>query len=416
MPPRVRIPLNARRVATVVKPGWYCDGGGLYLQVKPTGTKSWLFRYTRQGRTQVMGLGPIRDVSLKQARLDAQHCRQLLRRGTDPLQARRQTQQELVRAKSATFSACCAAYIEVHAPAWRNAKHQDQWRATLATYAEATFGTVPVADVDTPWVLQALRPIWTTKTETATRVRQRIEAVLDWATAHGYRRGDNPARWRGHLDQLLPKPAKLRTVRHHPALPFVELGAFMVALRQQEGVGARALEFCILTATRTNEVLGAHWSEFDRDTALWTIPGERMKAAREHRVPLSEPAMRILAALRGSGGQYVFRSAMSDRPLSNMAMLEVLRRMGRHDLTVHGFRSTFRDWAAEQTAFPREVAEAALAHTLKDKSEAAYRRGDLLEKRSRLMAAWAAYAERPTAIAPVIPLSHRLDDGVFQSG
>jgi integrase len=400
------------RLSTVAvrnaKPGMHADGGGLYLQATQaadhTVSKSWLFRFTT-GRTvtsqsgnqrreeRQMGLGSVADVSLAEARERAAECRQLRKQGIDPIESRRAAKAErlVAAAKAMTFEQAAAAYIASHRAGWRNPKHAAQWKATLATYASPVFGKLPVSSIDTGLVLKALEPIWATKPETAGRVRGRIEAVLDWTTARGYRTGENPARWRGHLDKLLPARSKVRRVKHHAALPYVELPAFLGSLREQDGASARALEFTILTGARTNESIGAQWSEFDLSGKVWTVPAERMKAGREHRVPLSAAAVEILRRMENvREGELVFPG---DRraALSNMAMLMLLRRMGREDLTVHGFRSTFRTWAAECTSFPREVIEAALAHLVGDATERAYQRGDLFEKRRRLMDGWAAY-------------------------
>ena len=291
-----------------------------------------------------------------------------------------------------TFQQCAEGYITAHRAGWRNGKHRDQWSNTLATYVNPVFGSLPVQNIDTALVMKAIEPIWSEKPETASRVRGRIEAILDWATARGFRVGENPARWRGHLDKLLPKKTKVRRVEHHAALPFAEMGTFLAELRKQSGVGARALEFAILTAARTGEAIGARWEELDLTERTWTIPAERMKAEKEHRVPLSDAAHPILEELaKVRHDDFVFPGDRADRPLSNMAMTMTLRRMGRGDLTVHGFRSSFRDWAAERTGFPAEVAEMALAHTVADKVEAAYRRGDLFQKRRQLMEAWARF-------------------------
>lgn len=306
-----------------------------------------------------------------------------------------------------TFDACAAAYIGAHETGWRNAKHRDQWRNTLSTYANPVFGSRPVQAIDVGLVMKALEPIWQTKPETASRLRGRIEAVLDWATVRGYRQGDNPARWRGHLDKLLPARNKIRSVEHHAALPYDETAEFLAMLRSQEGIGARALEFLILTAARTGEVIGAQRDEIDLDEKVWIVPAARMKAGREHRVPLSPAAVAVLERMKEScEGDFVFPGGRRNKPLSNMALLAVLRRMGRGDLTAHGFRSTFRDWAAERTNFPREVAEAALAHTVGDKVEAAYRRGDLFDKRRQLMEAWARFSAIGKA-PEVVPLTAR---------
>jgi integrase len=301
-----------------------------------------------------------------------------------------------------TFRAVTNAYLAAHEAGWRNPKHRAQWRATLKTYVFPHFGELPVADVNTGHVMAALEPIWREKAETASRLRGRIEAVLDYAAARGWRTGENPARWRGHIANLLPRRSKIARVEHHAALPWQDISAFLIDLRSRDGLGARALEFAILTAARTGEVLGARWSEINLDEAVWTVPAKRMKAGQEHRVPLSDAALAIVRALLplrpaddAEGKAFVFPGARRSRPLSGMAMLMLLRRMGRADLTAHGFRSTFRDWAAECTGYAREVAEAALAHTLRDKVEAAYRRGDLFEKRRRLMDDWAAFCARP---------------------
>jgi integrase len=290
-------------------------------------------------------------------------------------------------------------------PDWRNPKHAAQWPATLGTYAYPVFGDLPVGQVDTALVMKALEPIWNEKTETASRLRGRIEAVLGWATTSGYRSGDNPARWRGHLENLLAKKSKVAPVEHHAALSYAELPDFMTEMHQQEGIAAQALQFTILTAARTGEVIGATWPEIDFKQCLWTIAAQRMKARREHRVPLSEPALAILQAMNAvRSGKYVFPGNRSDRPLSNMAMAMLVRRMGRADLTVHGFRSTFSDWCAERTAFPAEVREMALAHVVGDKVEAAYRRGDLLKKRFQLAEAWARFCAAPPAAGEVVPM------------
>jgi integrase len=305
-----------------------------------------------------------------------------------------------------TFKACAEAYIDAHRAGWRNAKHADQWANTLATYAYPIFGAVPVQAVDVGLIMKVLEPIWTTKTETASRVRGRIESVLDWAKARGYRRGDNPARWRGHLDNLLARQSKIQKVQHHAALPYGQIGTFVVNLRKQEGIAARALEFTILTAARTGETIGARREEINDDATVWTVPAKRMKVdTHEHRVPLSPAASAIAKhILQSHKGEFLFPGGKAKKPLSNMAMAAVLDRMGRDDITVHGFRSTFRDWAAEMTSFPREVAEMALAHVVDDKVEAAYRRGDLFEKRRRLMEAWATYCAKRAAGGKVVPI------------
>jgi len=304
-----------------------------------------------------------------------------------------------------TFKDCAERHIAAHKAAWRNNKHAAQWPGTLITYVHPSFGSLAVQTVDVGLVVKVLEPIWTEKPETASRVRGRIEAILDWATARGYRQGENPARWRGHIENLLPKKSKVRRVEHHAALPYPETAAFMVELRQQDGVAARALEFAILTAARTGEVIGGRWDEIDFAERLWTVPAERMKAGKEHRVPLSDAAMTILQTLRDTReGDFIFPGNWAGRPISNMAMLMLLRRMGRSDLTAHGFRSSFRDWAAECTTFPAEVAEMALAHVVGDKVEAAYRRGDLFQKRREIMDAWSKSCATPPTGGRVVPL------------
>jgi integrase len=386
--------LSAMSVSKLTSPGNYGDGGGLWLQVSGSGSKSWTFRYTLAGRAREMGLGPLHTVSLSMAREKALQCRRLVAAGTDPIAARdaAKTALALSAARHRTFDQCAAAYIKAHRGSWKSAKHAAQWQSTQAAYASPVFGSLSVADIDTELVVRALRSIWESRTETATRLRGRIECILDWATVSEYRQGDNPARWRGHLENLLADPNKIAPVKNRPALPWPELGSFMAELSKQEGVAPRAVEFTILTACRSGEVRGACWAEFDLDAKLWIIPGERMKAGKEHRVPLSSAALRLLAAIPRHG-PIVFPGRRKGSPLSDMSLTEVLRRMGRRDITVHGFRSTFRDWCAEGpgNSFSREVCEHALAHSLPDRVEAAYRRGDLLEKRIVLMQAWADY-------------------------
>ena len=388
--------LNALQVAKLEKPGYYCDGAGLYLQVSKTASKSWIMRYTLDGKPCEMGLGSFNAFNLAEARARAKAQRKLLTDGIDPLATKRSDllAKRMAAASIITFDKAAAEYIKSNSPAWRNAKHGDQWRNTIATYASPVIGALPVSKIETAHVLRILSPIWATKTETATRVRGRIEKILDWAKVQGYRTGDNPAAWRGHLSEALPKPSKVAAAGHHAALPWVEVGAFMVALQGAQGAGARAMELIILTATRTSETLNAKWSEFDLDAKLWIIPKERMKGFREHRVPLSAAALAVLdkAKAESTGGDFVF-TGRKQAALSNMACLQTLKRMGRSDLTVHGFRSTFRDWTAEATAYPRDVCEMALAHAIEDKSEAAYRRGDLIEKRRALMSDWAAHCK-----------------------
>ena len=398
------------------RPGKYPDGGNLYLQVSESTrkngrkaiTKSWLFRYSRFGKDTWLGLGPFPDVMLSEARDLATAERKKKRQGIDPLtdrQARRRAARS-AHDNMLTFAECADQYVDSQAPGWSNPKHVAQWRSTLTNLAGPVIGHLPVDQVDTPLVLRCLEPIWTTKTETASRLRGRIESVLDWSTVRGYRKGENPARWRGHLDKLLPRPTKVATIKHHAALPFIEAGQFMQQLRKDTGIASRALEFLILTAARTNEVILAQWSEINLTAKVWVVPAEHMKSKRAHRVPLSAAAMAALKAVKGIDSTYVFPGLKRHSHLSNAAMLQVLKRLDRADITVHGFRSTFRDWCAESTNYPAHVAEMALAHALRDKTEAAYRRGDLFEKRARLMTDWARFCSKPKVPAAVIPIRH----------
>lgn len=388
--------LTSLGLAKLRSPGYYGDGGGLVLQVSASGTRGWIFRYQLEGRRHEMGLGPCSVVELAEARELARRCRQLLHQGLDPLADRRdaRTARAAKKARSITFDQCAAAYIEAHRGGWRNPKHAAQWAATLATYASPVIGALPVADIDTDLMVKILMPIWNTKTETATRLRGRIESILDWATVSKFRQGENPARWRGHLDHLLANPGKVAPVKNHAALPWRDIGTFMAELRGNAGMGALALQFTILTAARSGEVRGATWDEIDLPGRLWTIPAGRMKAHKEHRVPLADASMALLAALPHRTG--VLFPGVKQQPLSDMSLTAVLRRMDRGDITVHGFRSSFRDWCAEAEGnnFTREVGEHALAHSLPDRVEAAYRRGDLLDKRVVLMQAWADYCSR----------------------
>jgi integrase len=410
--PRTIGKLTALKVSRDLEPGMYADGAGLYLQVTSEGAKSWIFRFSLNAKAREMGLGSLSAVSLADARVKAAECRRLRQDGIDPIEARkaRRAQAALDAAKTITFKEAAASYIASHKAGWRNAKHALQWGSTLETYAEPVLGGLSIQAIDINIVLRVLEPIWKTKPETASRVRGRIESILDWAKVRGLRQGENPARWRGHLDHLLPAKSKVRRVKHHAALPYAELPNFIAELRTQEGVAAQALEFTILTAARTGETIGAVWDEVNTSEKLWSIPADRVKAGKDHRVPLSSRTLAILRdeqELRTS--DYVFPGGKAGKPLSNMAMTEVLRRMGRNNITIHGFRSTFRDWAAERTNFPNEVVEMALAHAVGDKVEAAYRRGDLFEKRRRLMDEWATYCNTPRARVrdKVIPLRGR---------
>lgn len=375
--------------------GWHADGGNLYLFVRGN-SRAWVFRYTApDGQRRNMGLGSLESCSLSVARDLAKGLRTQAKHPTeptDPIVVRQQSRDatKLSRAKRMTFTQCAAAYIDAQRSGWKSEKHSQQWGNTLAAYVYPIFGDLPVASIDTALVVKCLSPIWTTKTETATRVRGRIEKILDWATTSQYRQGENPARWRGHLDTLLAPPNKVTVVEHHAALPHTEVGAFMVDLRQMDGTGAKALEFAILTAARSGEVRGATWAEIDLDASVWVIPAGRMKMRKEHRVPLSDEALVLLNALpRIEDTDLLFPNTKGGM-LSDMTLTAVLRRMGR-EVTAHGFRSTFRDWTSERTSYSRDVCEMALAHAIGDKVEAAYRRGDLFEKRRRLMRDWAKF-------------------------
>jgi integrase len=388
--------LTTKRIAKLTKAGRYGDGHGLCLQVTPSGVKSWLLRFERNGRERWMGLGPLHTIDLQEARERARKARQQLIDGIDPLTAREAERAEraLEAARTITFEKAAQAYFDTHERKWRNRKHAAQFLSTLKTYAFPKIGALPVAAIDTGLVLKVIEPIWGDVTETASRVRSRIESVLDWATVRGYRTGDNPARWRGHLSEVLPARGQIQKTNHHAALPFADLPEFLAVLRQRDGVAARALEFTILTAARTGEAIGATWDEIDLKAKVWTVPAGRIKGGREHRVALSDRALEILHALpRERNNSFVFIGPRKGG-LSNMAMASVLGRMGRADITVHGFRSTFRDWAAERTNYPNHVVEMALAHVIGDKVEAAYRRGHLFAKRVRLMSEWSRYCGR----------------------
>ncbi|MDP1874811.1 MAG: tyrosine-type recombinase/integrase [Phenylobacterium sp.] len=386
----------------------YCDGAGLYLRVAPPSAASWVLRYMLDGKARTMGLGPFPEIDLKEARARALEARKLKADGIDPIETRKAAKlaKRLSAAKALTFKQCAQAYIASQRDGWRNNKHAAQWDSTLKAYAYPIIGDLPVAAIDTALVMQVLEQevgptdnrqrLWSAKNETASRVRGRIECVLGWAAARELRSGDNPARWKGHLAHQLPARSKVAKVKHHPALPYGDMPTFFLALRQQPGLAAKALEFTVLTAARTGEVLGAKWREIDAANKLWIVPAERMKSGREHRVPLSDRAIAVLSLLKPEEGateseSYIFPGAKPGKPLSNMSMLKLLERMKRTDLTAHGFRSTFRDWAAEQTSTPRDVAEMALAHVVSNAVEAAYRRGDMLDKRIELMEIWAAY-------------------------
>lgn len=385
-----------QKLAKEGKKGMTGDGLGLYLQITAGGSVSWIYRFKLQGKQRYMGLGSFPETSLAEARERASDNRKLVKSGIDPMEVA--IEKGHADEVTPSFTSCAARYIMSHRRSWRNAKHARQWVSTLKTYARPVIGAKPVDEVTTQDVLKILSPIWTSKTETAKRVQGRIENVLDYAAAHNYRDPVNPARWRGHLDKLLAKPSRVKKVTHHPAMPYEEVADFMAELQGYTSISSKALQFLILTATRTSEVLRSEWPEIDLDNETWTIPADRMKARREHRVPLSRQAVELLTQLpRVKGNPYVFPGARYGRPLSNMAMLQLMRGMGfgldgeRGDYVPHGFRSSFRDWTGEVTSYPRDVAEMALAHTIENKVEAAYRRGDLFEKRRAMMQEWADY-------------------------
>ena len=390
-------------VSKIKTAGMHFVGGvdGLAIQGLESGARTWILRVMVGGKRRDMGLGGYPDVTLAGARDAARIARDKIRNGIDPIEEGRAARSALAasRASAMTFEQCALAYIAVKEAEWANAKHGQQWRNTLDTYAYPVVGKLLVRDVVQTHVLRILEPLWTTKTETATRLRGRIESVLDWATVRGYREGDNPARWKGHLDKLLAMPSKIKNIEHLAALPYVDIGAFWIDLQQQEGMGALALQFAILTAARSGEVRGASWNEIDLVEKTWKIPASRMKMKREHKVPLSDEAIKLLNGLVHIAGTDLLFPNNKGTALSDMTLTAVIRRMGRTgQVTPHGFRSTFRDWASERTNYPRDVCEMALAHAIGDKVEAAYRRGDLIEKRTRLMRDWAKFIN----IAPAV--------------
>lgn len=389
--------LSARRAASETKPGRHGDGGGLYLNVTATGAKSWVFIWKQHGRRREMGLGSLSDVTLAEAREKATKARRQAHSGLDPI-----TERDRSSAIGITFGKAADDLIASMEPNWRSAKHRAQWKMTLLEYCKS-LRSKPVSAIETADVLAVLQPIWGKKPETASRIRGRIERVLDYARALGEREGENPARWRGHLSSILPHRAKL-TRGHHRALPILETPAFMSRLRGSEGVGARALEFTILTAARSNEVLGLVWTELDPDRTLWTVPRERMKGGREHRVPLSGRATEILLQMESTRvGNFVFPGMRRGKSLSSGALEAVLTRM-QIEATPHGFRSTFRDWVGEHTSFSTELAEIALAHRVGDKTEQAYRRGDALDRRRELMEAWASFTNTTATGQKIVPI------------
>jgi len=402
--------LTAKEVEKKTAPGLYGDGGGLTLQITKAGVKSWLYRYMIKGKAFGMGLGPVHTITLAEARQKSAEARKLVIEGDNPLEAKRQRQlyTEMAKARLMTFDQCASAYIEAHRASWKNAKHADQWTNTIATYVSPIIGSMSVEQIDTALVVKVLAQLdekglqfWQAKNETATRVRGRIESILGWATTSGFRSGDNPARWRGHLENLLATISRTTRIKNHPSLAWGRMGAFVKVLRQRDGVAARAVEFAILTASRSGEVRGACWSEIDLAAKVWTIPAERMKARREHEVPLSEASLDLLKSMQRMDGMDLVFPGTKKQPLSDMSLTAVIRRMNGdtptwtdkegNAITVHGFRSTFRMWAAESTNYPREVAEHALAHQLPNVVERAYQRGTQFAKRAAMMNEWGKF-------------------------
>jgi integrase len=392
------------------KPGMYADGGGLYLRVAEGGSKQWIFRYAVNGRLRDMGIGPEHTLTLAEARERATEARKLRLDGIDPIEHKRAQRAALqaAAAKAMTFKQCAEGFIRDNERKWDNAKHRDEWKTTLEKYVYPILGNLPVAAIDTPLVLKVIKPLWERVPETASRVRGRIENILGWATVHHYRAGDNPARWRGHLKHALPARSEIAKVEHHPALPYAQIGTFMANVRRQESVGARCLEFIALTVARSGEAINATWNEINMAARVWTIPAARMKARKEHRVPLSDAATAVLENMRAvCHSDYIFPGAREGRPVGENTPARLARLAAGTDITVHGLRSTFRDWVAECTAFPRELAEVALAHAVGSDVERAYQRSDLLAKRAKLMQAWADYCEKPLSAGKVIPIRRR---------
>ena len=407
---RVKHILTVKKIESLKKVGVYKDGGNLYLKVTPTGSKSWVFRYVINSKRHFLGLGGFKEIGLTKVREEAERLKTLLSQGTDPLDDRKRIEDEklLELAKLITFKQCADAFLNKHIHELKNKKHIQQWQNTLEDYAHPIIGSMPIAWIDTEHVMQCLMPIWLTKNETASRLRGRIEQVLAWATVSRYRTGENPARWRNHLDKLLAKPSKVQTIKHHEALDYKLIPEFMRDLQQQDGVGARCLEFTIMTAARTGEAIGATWAEINLTDKLWTVPANRMKAKKEHTVTLSDQCITLLHAMKAQQcSDYVFSGQSRQGNLSNAAMTSVLKRMGvktkENPITVHGFRSTFSDWVTEQTNHPSDVREMCLAHTIQNKAEAAYRRGSIIEKRFILMNDWANYLHPAAHSAKVLP-------------
>lgn len=389
--------LTAKTIENLKERGYHPDGGGLYLQIQSAQSVSWIFRYSFEGKAHEMGLGSYKYITLAEARIKRNELKKILISGVNPLVEKNKIRnaRRTEFSNKMTFDACAKAYIDSQKVAWKNEKHKTQWANTLETYASPVIGSLFVDEISTNLIMKVIEPIWVTKTETASRVRGRIELILNWATVRGLRTGENPARWRGHLDNLLPKRSLIQKVTHHKAMPYALLSGFMNKLKPQTDISSIALQFLILTATRTNETLNAQWSEIDFVEKIWTIPPERMKAKREHRIPLTDDAINLLKLIpKKDFLPYIFLNSASGAPLSTNALLQKLNQLGE-SVTVHGFRSTFRDWVSEETAHARDVAESALAHALRDRVEAAYRRGDFFQKRKALMEDWSKFCYFP---------------------
>lgn len=410
--PKIARELTAIEIKNLTAPGLAAVGGvpGLHLQITPTGARSWVLRVKIGAKRRDMGLGQYPGVPLAQAREKARQARAAIEVGKDPILERERAQSALraAQASEKSFEWCAQQYMDAHSDSWRNAKHRAQWLSTLTNYAYPQIGRILVRDIKQAHVLQVLEPIWHTKNETASRLRGRIETILDWATVRHYREGENPAHWKGRLDKLLPAPSKVQKSEHHEAVPVDEAPAFYAALIQREGMSARALQFTALTAVRSGDTRGATWDEIDLEAGVWTVPAERMKAGKEHRVPLSDQALALLRGLpRSDTSAFVFHAPRSGQ-LSDMALTQVMRRMGL-EAVPHGLRSTFRDWAGDKTSYPRDLAEAALAHVVGNAVETAYRRGDALQKRRVMMADWAKFLTTPRpAGASVTPIRKRV--------
>jgi integrase len=412
--PRHRQRLTGLKVSKVKKPGLYADGGGLYLQVTASHSegskevsKSWLFRYAKNGKEHRMGLGSVSTFSLAEARERATEARKVLASGKDPIQTRDAEHAAIAveQAKMKTFEEYAKDYIAAHEKGWKRVKQSKQWTSTLSTYAYPVIGDLPVAAIDTPLVLKVIKPLWSAKTETADRIRGRIESILDAAKVDKLRDGENPARWKGHLEHSLPSRQKVAPTVNHAAMPGADVSTFLEDMRTRENgsISSKALEFCILVAGRTDEVLGARWEEFNFADKIWTVPATRMKAGKEHRIPLSPAALNIVEGLRGVDPVWIF-AENGDR-IGKLRMARILERMNlKGSVTVHGFRSTFKDWASDNTSFPSEMAEIALAHKVGTKVEQAYRRSDMMERRRKMMTAWAQFITTPATTANVIPM------------